>query len=400
MKINSIKYFSYVLLLCTSLFFITSCEEDTPDILAEKDGPASISYIRVTDPTIGDSLLTGAFMGSLIAIVGDNLGDTKELWFNDQKALLEPNYITDKTILVNVPTIVPTEVTDKMRLVFSDGAELIHDFKVNVPGPTIKGVKAEFVPAGGIMELRGDFFFNPKVSFTGGAEGEIVSAEKTVLHVRVPAGAQPGPVTVQTSFGKVNSKFLFRDNRNIILNFDDRSCESWTAAYSSTALLEGVDPVDGIYAYFKNDNHGAWSWQNGMTMQYWATRGRGKVPIAVGNPNDMVFKMEVNVPVPWADVRMEIFPAPYGDSEGRGSDKSAICRWAPFKPDAPYKTDGWVTVTIPLTEFVHNTSDDNPTRKIEDFSELSNFTMMSFGPCNSPVPIRIAFDNIRIVPKD
>ena len=125
MKININKCFSYVLLLCTSLFFITSCEEDTPDILAEKDGPATISYIRVTDPTIADSLLTGAFMGSLIAIVGDNLGDTKELWFNDQKALLEPNYVTDKTILVNVPTIVPTEVTDKMRLVFSDGSELI-----------------------------------------------------------------------------------------------------------------------------------------------------------------------------------------------------------------------------------------------------------------------------------
>ena len=399
MKINIIKYFSYFLLFGSALFFITSCEEDTPDTLAEKDGPAVISYIRVTDPTVSDSLLTGAFMGSLIAIVGDNLGDAKELWFNDQKALLEPNYITDKTILVNVPTIVPTEVTDKMRIIFSDGSELIHDFKVNVPGPVISGVKAEFVPDGGIMELYGDFFFNPKVSFTGGAEGEIVSSEKTVIHVRVPAGAQPGPVTVQTSFGKVNSKFLFRDNRNIILNFDDKSCETWTAAYSSTALLEGVDPVDGTYAYFKNDNHGAWSWQNGMTMQYWAPRGRGPVPVAVGNPNDMVFKMEVNVPVPWTDLRMEIFPAPFGESEGRGSNLSAICRWAPFE-DGPFQTDGWVTVTIPLSEFVHNTSDDNPTRKIEDFSQLSNFTMMSFGPCNNPVPIRIAFDNIRIVPKD
>jgi hypothetical protein len=399
MKFKIIKRFKNIIyLMGLSVLILVSCEKETPDILAEKDGPAVISYVRVTNPNASDSLLVSAFMGSLITIVGDNLGDTKEICFNDQKALLQPNFVTDKTIIVNVPSTVPVKVTDNMRLVFSDKSELIHPFKIRVPEPIIKGVKAEFVAEGDIMELSGDFFFNPKVIFAGGIQGTVVSSEKTKMSVRVPAGAKPGPISVQTSFGKTNSKFIFRDDRNIIVNFDDKQCETWTAAYSSQAPLLSVKPVDGVYAYFKNDKHGAWSWTNSMTMQYWAPRGRGRVPVARGNVNDLVFKMEVNVPVEWKDVRMEIFPAPYGESEGRSDSRSGIYRWQPFS-NGPFKTDGWITIEIPMSEFVFNTENDNPTRKIEDISALSNFTMMSFGPANSTVPIAIAFDNLRIVPK-
>lgn len=399
---NFIKYTTYSLLLLMSTFMVYSCTEEItgPDVLAEKDGPAVIDYVRVTDPTVSDSLLDGAFLGSLVAIIGDNLGDTRELWFNDQKALLNPTYITDKTILVNVPTTVPSEVTNEMRLVFSDKSELKYPFKVNVPAPNISGIKSEFVPAGGIAEIHGDFFFEPlEVEFVGGVKGKNISVEKTKLLIEVPAGAQPGKIKVKTNFGTRETGFYFRDNRNIILNFDDKKCETWTAAYSdANGLMAGVQPVDGVYAYFSKDKHGAWSWQNGMTMQYWAPRGRGNVPVARGLVNDLVFKMEVNVPVEWTGVRMEIFPAPFGESEGRGSAKSGIYRWAPFT-DGPYKTDGWVTVEFPLSEFVHNTDNDEPTRKIENISELANFTMMSFGPADGEHNIKIAFDNIRIVPK-
>lgn len=129
-----------------------------------------------------------------------------------------------------------------------------------------------------------------------------------------------------------------------------------------------------------------------------APGGRGNVPHAKGNVQDLVFKMEVNVPIPWTAVRMEIFPAPFGESEGRGDDRSGIYRWAPFE-DGPYMTDGWVTIEIPLTEFVHNTDNDDPTRPLTNLNEVPNFTMMSFGPADAQIPVYIAFDNLRIVPK-
>lgn len=392
----------YSLLVILSAVMIHSCTEEItgPDTLAEKDGPAVINYIRVTDPAVSDSLLDGAFLGSLVAIIGDNLGDAKELWFNDQKALLNPTYITDKTILANVPTTVPSEVTNELRIVFSDNSELKYPFKVNVPAPQIKGIKSEFVPTGGTAVIAGDFYFEPiEVEFAGGKKGTIVSVEKTSLQVIVPEGAQPGKIKIKTNFGTTESGFYFRDDRNTIVNFDDKKCETWTAAYSdANGLMAGVQPVDGVYGYFSKDNHGAWSWQNGMTMQYWAPRGRGNVPVARGSINDLVFKMEVNVPVEWTGVRLEIFPAPFGESEGRSSAKSGIYRWSPFA-DGPFKTDGWVTIELPLTGFVHNTDNDEPTRKIENISELANFTMMCFGPADGEHNIKVAFDNLRIVPK-
>lgn len=389
------KYMA-LLIIPSVLIGVLSCKKEE---VGANNGAPVVYYIRSTDPAKSDSLLVGSFMGSLIAIVGDNLGSTRELWFNDQKATLNPTYITDKTILVSVPSTVPTEVTNKMRFVFADGSELLYDFSVNVPAPVLDRIKCEYVPDGDIVELTGDFFFEPiKVVFPGDLQAEVVSLEKTTLQVRVPAGAGSGPMTVKTNFGTVKSKFYFRDNRNIILDYDGKNHESWTAPIGSS------DPAgcSGSYAYFKTASDGAWQWANELTMQYWAPRGRGNVPVATGSVNDLVFKFEVNVPEEWKDVRMEIFFGPYAEDHGRDAASTAIARWKPWK-NGPYKTDGWETISIPLTEFKYYKDDPDDsevgTRSIDNLSSLTNVVMMLFGPANGPNPVHICFDNVRIVPK-
>ncbi len=389
------KYMA-LLIIPSVLIGVLSCKKEE---VSANNGAPVVYYIRSTDPAKSDSLLVGSFMGSLIAIVGDNLGSTRELWFNDQKATLNPTYITDKTILVSVPSTVPTEVTNKMRFVFADGSELLYDFSVNVPAPVLDRIKCEYVPDGDIVELTGDFFFEPiKVVFPGDLQAEVVSLEKTTLQVRVPAGAGSGPMTVKTNFGTVKSKFYFRDNRNIILDYDGKNHESWTAPIGSS------DPAgcSGSYAYFKTASDGAWQWANELTMQYWAPRGRGNVPVATGSVNDLVFKFEVNVPEEWKDVRMEIFFGPYAEDHGRDAASTAIARWKPWK-NGPYKTDGWETISIPLTEFKYYKDDPDDsevgTRSIDNLSSLTNVVMMLFGPANGPNPVHICFDNVRIVPK-
>ena len=395
-------FFKYLTLLAllAAVFGANSCKKDEVD---SSDGPAAVYYIRSTDPALSDSLLTGSFMGSLIAIVGDNLGNTRELWFNDQQATLNPTYITDKTILVNVPSTVPSTVTDKMRFVFADGSEKQYDFKVNVPAPVIDSVKCEFVPDGGTLVLVGDFFFEPKVIFSGDVQGQITAVEKTRLEVTVPQGAAPGPITVQTNFGKVKSKFFFRDDRNIILDYDGKAHETWTAPIAQASANPNPAPCSGNYAYFKSSANGAWQWANDLTMQYWATRGRGNVPVATGAISDLVLKFEANVPIEWKDVRMEIFFGPYADDHGRDASGTAIARWRPWTPVKPYKTDGWVTVTIPLSEFKYNKNDGdddvNGTAKLHSLSGLTNVVMMLFGPANGPNPVHVCFDNVRVVPK-
>lgn len=392
MKI-SIKISFGIALAAVLTLSVVACKKET-DTARDCAGTPAVSYIRATDPGKSDSLLVGSFMGSLIAVVGENLCHAEQMWFNDQQAVLNPTFVTENSILVNVPSTVPTVVSDKMRIVFSDGSELSYDFKVNVPAPKIDKVKSEYVPDGDLLILDGDFFFQPlELTFTGGQKGEVVTLDKTHLEVRVPAGAEAGPIMIKTNFGTARSRFFFRDNRNVILDYDGKNHETWTAAINSS------DPAgcSGSYAAFKNAANGPWQWTNELTMQYWAPRGRGNVPVASGLVSDLALKFEVNVPIEWRDVRMEIFFGPYAEDHGR--DGAIHARWQPWKA-GPYKTDGWETITIPLSEFKYGKDDpdDNGTKKIENLNSLTNVVMMLFGPAAGPNPVHICVDNVRVVP--
>src|SRR5438309_8876139 len=169
----------------------TSCKKDD----LPNGGKPSISYVRVTNPQSSDSLLIGAGQGNLIAIMGENLGKAQRIWFNDKEASLIPTYITNSSILVHVPTEIPTEITNKLKISFSNGDSLLYDFQVQISKPVLNSMVSEFVNVGDVATIRGDYFYPPlKVIFTGGDTGTVVSVTDQEIQFRVPADAQPGPI--------------------------------------------------------------------------------------------------------------------------------------------------------------------------------------------------------------
>ena len=173
-----------------------ACDKNNDD-----SGEPSVSYVRITRPESSDSLLVGAGQGRLIAIVGENLKDAVEVWFNDRQAVLTPTYITNRSILVSVPNPIPTDITNKMKIVFKNGFILYHDFVVQISEPYVASMVSEFVNDGDVATIRGDFFYEPlTVTFTGGLTGTIVSVAAQEIQVRVPIGAQPGRIVVKTNF--------------------------------------------------------------------------------------------------------------------------------------------------------------------------------------------------------
>jgi len=234
----------------------SACEKDN----LPNGGEPRITYVRITNPNSADSLLVAAPQGKLIAIMGENLGEAVEIWFNDQQSSLNPTYITNTTILVNVPAQIPLVLNNKLKILFKNGKTLLHDFTVSISKPAVDNMLSEFVADGEVATIRGNFFYSPlTVTFTGGGVGTLVSVKDQEIQVRVPAGAQPGPITVKTNFGETQSNFWFRDNRNIFLSSDPYE-GWWNASYVVSNPASG-DPqkINGNYLRFKKAI-GAWSW--------------------------------------------------------------------------------------------------------------------------------------------
>ena len=103
-------------LALASGFLATSCE-DQPDAFRLADGVPVLHYIRPVDVNSADSLLTEAYMESQLCFVGENLRSIREVWFNDQKAVLNTSFMTDNTLLLSVPKNIPGLVTDKIYMI-------------------------------------------------------------------------------------------------------------------------------------------------------------------------------------------------------------------------------------------------------------------------------------------
>ena len=132
MKLNN-KILSIMLLGATAFtgLSITSCV-DEPDKYEIAGGTPSIDYVRLCDVTKKDSMLTGAYMGTSICLVGNNLRSITKMLFNDQQAILNTSMITDHTLIVDVPKTLTDNPTNKIYMYNKDGECTEYNFKTIV----------------------------------------------------------------------------------------------------------------------------------------------------------------------------------------------------------------------------------------------------------------------------
>lgn len=355
----------------------TSCKKDTTT------GTPSISYVRITRPASSDSLLVGAHQGQLIAIVGSDLQDAVEVWFNDQQALLTPTYITNTSLLVSVPSQIPIDITNKIKIVFKNGYVLLYDFQVQISAPEVNSMVCEFVNEGDVATIRGNYFYEPlTVTFTGGATGQLVSVKDNEIQFTVPAGAQPGRITVKTNFGETKSDFWFRDTRNVFIDSDP--FEGWhEAALVVTNPGQGDPPkISGNYIRV-NKFLSAWSWNEIADGPADAMPNHSKnIPDdAILNPQNYYLKFEVNTLKPYNNGMIRI-------NAGTSVQDNTNYQWSP-----PYDTKGqWQTVIIPYEE-VFNSYSVKPVVNPNGYWAM----LLMQGP--GDLDADICFDTFRIVPK-
>lgn len=389
-----IRNILFVAVAIASCFLIACKDEDN----GSANTPV-VRYVRSCDSARSDSLITKASLGSTIAIIGENLGDVKEIWFNDQQAKVNPVYVTDKSILISIPSGIPTDVTGKIRFVTQSGLESTYDFGVVVPSPVLNSMKCEYVADGDTAVIEGDFFLNPKVYFKGNMEAQIVSFTKTELKVIVPSGAEAGPVTVESMYGSTRSIFNFRDNpvvspsTKLFNDFEETS--SWNPWGLSAFASE--DGLSGQYLKFEGTT-GSWAWPANSLQLYYASSNRNPL-VSSGDISTLALRFEANCKE-WHDTPLLFwFTNNAGTHNVDGDDPQA--HWKPYLKSgvkSNYVTDGWETITIPLSDFKYDKAETGSVnRSITSLSQLVDLHAMFFGAADGTYNLKLWIDNMRIV---
>jgi len=384
-----------------------SCEQ-YPNAYKHTDGLPEVLYVRVTDPLKADSLLDGAFMGNVICIVGNNLRSVHELYFNDQQALLNMSYITDHTLLVTVPNRIPVDVTDKIYLVTYNEDKVSYDFKVKVPEPIVNSISCEYAQEGTEAILYGDYFLDDpniplKIVFPGNLPvTEILSIDKTQIRFVIPEGAAKGYILVTSLYGTGRSKFQYKDDRGMILDWDNLNANGgWRAG-----RLAEDDGISGKYVVFKGTvDNGAWNSEDDVSFNLWGvSNGRPEGDFFDATDlNSLLLKFEINVLEPWTCCAMQIVFTAWNTSNTNGYySEGGYPRglWLPWTTTGSFKTDGWITVTLPLSDFKY--SRDGAVLEPNGVGFWGGLSMFIYagGVNGVKCSTEMWIDNIRVVPVD
>jgi hypothetical protein len=398
-----------LLLMClfTAMLFHACEKEDSGGVMPE------VMYIRMTDAAKSDSLITHAYMGSTIAIIGENLENVDEIWFNDQKAFVNFSFVTSTSIIVTIPNVIPATVTNLMLMINSNKVDTLKvPFGVDVPPPFLSKMLCEYVENGGTAIIHGNFFIDDpnsplKVIFPGNIEGTITSASISEISVTVPQGAGVGPIQVKSIYGSTRSTFYFRDDRNIILDYDVLTTSgSWRGG----TIKNDANSLKGNYMMLKGQLDDGEQIEDytggGFVSELWSdNNGRPEGNLFTGAVSDLLFKFEANVKV-WTGAFLSMCWGPWNTGAAYTnslywSDVNARGFWKAWEGTGTgsFKTDGWITVSIPMTEMKYTRFFGS---MAFDPTKAGSLTFWVYGPAatsGAKSDIEIYIDNVRIVPK-
>lgn len=417
-------------------FMAVSCD-DEPDKFELTDGNPVVKYVRTVDPATKDSLLTGAYLDNQICLVGDNLTSIYEIYFNDQKAIINTALVTDHTMLVTVPGTIPGKVSNKIFMHNRHGDVTEYDFSVLVPAPSVRSVSCEYALPGQELVIYGDYFIDEesvplKVYFAGNVEvprENIIDISKTAITMTVPDNWVEGYMTVQSIYGSSRSAFKYHDTTNILFDWDGShggiaSGNGWrTGKVHAPGDDADIEAIDGNYIFFGDLNlsgdAGADWGEDNYSFNFWPEESGANGPLNAREEfaaliqkygiDGLQMKFEICVPAsnPWSSCALQMIFTASDVVSAAAKDNSFIANseqprglWNPWASTGSYDTGGqWRTVSVPLSGFNFTHEGGKAPRGIVP-ADLAGLTFYVYhgGVSGSDCDPRIAIDNIRVVP--
>jgi hypothetical protein len=171
-----------------------------------------------------------------------------------------------------------------------------------------------------------------------------------VLEVIVPDGAQPGPVTISNNFGTIETDAWFRDDRNIIANFEGPFVTGfWRGGDFVVASDPNIPNINGKFMRVNRGALAAWPYlelYGGPADGDVATLTKTIPEAAFINPGAYSLKFEINTLASITGANMRLYLGDAGGGAFGDARNNIYYIW-----QANLDTKGaWETVTIPWVD--------------------------------------------------
>ncbi|MGI6224489.1 MAG: glycan-binding surface protein [Prevotella sp.] len=379
-------------------------------------GAPLITHIRSMESAPNDTVLGSLIPGQQVNIIGYNLKNPQSIAFMGIDADLSTAQYTDSSVIVTVPKNLAGGDPTMMNTVSYTTEVGTGNYAIKIYGPpVVLSVSYEFPHEGDIVYLYGSNLTKIRRITFAGAEVKQIEEQPGGMSVKIvaPALDGSGPLEVEALGGKFTSAFNVNDLKTGILSdFEWEGSFQWEW-WGGANLGTGETGIDwppycpeyvgatGMFLFTEFGKQDSGAGDNASTAiripeMQWVPENNMSDPVS-----SWVLKFEINVSKDWNGSTLCI----------QSGEAGYMFRYEPWQvtptKTKDYKTDGWQTVTIPLSEFRAKdvTSGEGKGAPVETLAALLGPAGKSalflythnYGTAQSKTGFYAAFDNFRVV---
>ncbi len=341
----------------------------------------SSTALAMVKPTIGTMSPTDIQVNNVLTVTGNDLDIVSKVIFTGgtESPVISAS-LTELTVNVPVGT-----ASGPIRLVANNGDEVFSALSITIlasTSATITSMPASARP-GEMIDIVGvNLDVVTGVVFPIDIPATMFGIKtETLIQVVIPMNAKTGNGTIKliTANGEIIESPVINiagvdpvvDPNLVFFNFDNLGL--WwgdTGGPQNDPALS----LDGSSYYYVDHNCNGWTgffWRNGSNNFPGATIGT--------NVSQYVLKFDINV----------LDPITGGEFAWRlkGSSGDFWYYWKPWESSGSYTTNGWITITIPLTSFYAGST------QISDLSTITEDFGVAFN--NGSSHVKACIDNVR-----
>lgn len=331
-------------------------------------------YLQDVNSSVEDREVSFARLGQLLRLEGSGFTGMKRVYVNGYLTNFNPVYVSDNSMLIRISSDTPVleasdDVRNTIRLV-KDNTETTIEFEIRSSAPQINAISHTLPLAGEEITVYGSglvevtrVVFPGEVAVTEGITYDEEDGE--FFTVTVPQGVSEngGSIYVETANGIAYSPAFFYVRRGVLLNFDGMGAIGEFGNTIRTDELESASIGTGNVSQGTYVPHGP---SEGETFA--AARNRLSEVFTTGNESwrtqitpfipastpleEVGFQFDIFVPEPW--VGSGYLKILLVNNFNGGEWTGGVYNYVPWIVDGeavPFETEGWVTVTIPFTDF-------------------------------------------------